>query len=211
MNDVYEPEYVKERRRRKEEREKEERQRRRKRRINKAKRWTSKLSTIAISILICIIAYNFLVGPVDANMSSTVVSGEGNFDKVVVNYEMLGDSTTKILLATVEAPDEEFIGRTGSWSFYNRSVDIFITVYIDEIAQPSEHFVLRTEGSKTVSCKNNISISFVFGVMNEVVVPLWEANAIACIGIPVITVIGIFLSLIYSWNVINWRWYESRY
>lgn len=206
MNDVDEPEYIKEERRRKEERKEKERQRRRKRRINKVKRWTSKLSTIAISILICMIAYNFLVGPVDANMNSTVVTGEGSFDKVVVNYEMLGDSTTKIHFVTVEAPDEEFISMTSSLSFYNRNMDLFITVYIDGLAQPSEHFVLRTEGTKTVSCKNNISISFVFGVMNDVVVPLWEANAMAFIGIPVITIIGILLSHIYSWDVIDHRW-----
>lgn len=211
MNDVDEPEYIKERRRRKEEREKEERQRKRKRIINKTKRWTCRLTTIAISILICILAYNFLVGPVDANMNSAVISGEGSFDKIVVNYEMVGDSTTKVLLVTIEAPDEEFITTTGSWSFDGRSMDIFITVYIDELAQPSEHFVLRTEGSKTVSCKNNISISFVFGVMNDVVVPLWEANFAMLVGVPVITFIGILFFLIYSWDVIDYRWRDGWY
>jgi hypothetical protein len=90
-------------------------------------------------------------------------------------------------------------------------MDIFITVYIDGLAQPSEHFVLRTEGTKTASCKNNISISFVFGVMNDVVVPLWEANVIAVFGILIIAPVGIICFHIYSWDLINCRWCDDWY
>ena len=140
--------------RREEEREAErERQGIRRNRNNKIKRWTGKLSTIIFTVLVCFLVYSFLVGPVSCSMSSTIVTGEGNFDKIAVNYEMVGDSTTKIFFVMVEAPGEEFIGITNSFSFYNRSIDFFITVYTDGLAQSSEHFILRTEGIEAVSCK----------------------------------------------------------
>ena len=211
MNSENETEYDRVRLKREKERDEKERQKRRERRINKIKRWTSKLSTIAISALVGMLVYNLLLVPVDVNTVSTVVTGEGSFDKIVINYEMVGDSTTKVLLVTVEVPDEEFISVTGSWSFYDRSIDFFITVYIDALAQPSEHFVLRTEEAKTISCKDNISISFVFGAMRDVVLPLWEINIMVIIGIPVLTFAGLAFFLIYSWDRINYRWRDRRY
>jgi hypothetical protein len=196
---------------REEERIEEGQQRRRRRRNNDIKRWTSKLGGIAISILVCMIVYSFLIQPMNAGVVSTSVTGEGNFDKIVVNYEQTGDSSSKMLIVIVEAPNEKFIGAPNNLYFYNRSMDIFITSYIDGFAQPSEHFVLRTEGTTTISCENNISISFIFGIIEDMVIPLWRANVMIFIGVLVITFVGLLIFFIISWDMIDNRWYNSWY
>lgn len=206
-----ETKYQRERRIIKEVEDEKERQRKRSNRNNKIKRWTSKLSVIAICILTTILVYNFLVGPVTVNIASTAVTGEGEFDKIVVNREQVGDSNVKILFVVIEELNEEFISAPSIYSFYNRSIVFFITVYIDGFVQPSEHFVLRTEGTKVIACKNNITISFAFGVMNDVVVPFYEVNPFTFAGITIVGVVVFIGFLVFSNDVINERWRDSWY
>lgn len=188
-----------------------ERQRIRQNRNNEIKRWTSKLSTIAFTILVCVLVYSFLVGPVNCSMNTTIATGKGNFDKIVVNYEPIGDSTTKTFLVAVEAPDKEFIATANVFSFYDRSIEFFITVYINGLAQPTENFVLRTEGIEAISCKNNITISFTFGVVKDVIVPFYQTNQVAPLFIILITFLSLLAFLAVSWGEINHRWRYRRY
>lgn len=206
-----ETKYERERRIIKEFEVKQKRQRELSNRINRIKRLTSKLSIIAIYILITILVYNFLVSPVNVNIASTAVTGEGDFDKIVINREQVGDSNVKILFVVIEELNKEFVSAPSIYSFYNRSIVFFITMYIDGLAQPSEHFVLRTEGTEVISCKNNITISFAFGVMNDVVVPFYEVNPVALAVIPIVGIVAFIGFIVFSNDVINERWRHKWY
>lgn len=199
--------YARQRRIKEEERVEEEQQRYRRHRNTKIKRWTGKLIAVVLTLLALSLLLNAMWLPVEVTTHTTAVTGEGNFDKIVINRGLTGNSNTKKLLVILEVPDNEYIAVPTGFGFYNSSIDFFITTHIEGSAQPSEHFILRTEGTTTITCKNNISISLVFGVIENVTLPFIEAStyfglATLFAGSIIIVLLGWII-----WLVVNDKWH----
>lgn len=194
-----------------EEEERYRRERHRTRRINNIKRWTGKVGVVIISLVVIVLVFNFFASPITVDNNTTVVSGTGDFDKAIVSWELTGDSTTKQILIILEEPNKEFIASTGSQTFYNRGIAFYITTYINGFAQPIEEFILLTEGSSSIMCKNNISIVFTFGVSNTITVPIIEAEGGAVVSLVTLTAVGIGLIVFFivaiGWIDDRWRGY----
>jgi len=185
---------------------------RRRERMDFIKKWSFRFLMGVIIGMMGFGTVAYLYSPVTVYTQTTEVTCQGVFDKVQVDYENWGDSNAKYVLATIEQENVPVSGTPHILGeFYNRSLEFYITVFVNGTAYPTQSFVLRTNNESSVLCTNDVVVTFVFGIMGNAVIQVWAANLFITVVLALCVVFVLPICYILTWWWADDHWWNASW